>query len=367
MGQVNPERMFDVTFEEATDAICAYGPDITILLEGHMGIGKSAQLEEVGRRFPTYKKYYFDCTTKMDAGDVMIPKLKELDGNDFVRFATNEELGIHLQKTPSILMIDEYGKGNKSLTNSMNRLCYERKLGAYTMHKDSIVFLTTNLGAENVGDTLAPQQLNRMTVMRVRKPSHMDWIDWGLKKGLNHVVLGCVRENPHWLQPFDEVDNPSDNPYIYHPREQRRHFVTGRSLEKASIIFGRKDMITTRALTCMLNGTIGVAATNTLMTFSRLTEQLPTMDSIKNDPMNAKVPDDAAGVCLVIYRTLQTIERDWVDSWMTYVQRLGKEAQGMFGKTVCHKDYGRRKQVVNTTSFMTWARANNYMYEEDQS
>ena len=55
---------------------------------------------------PDHTACYFDCTTK-DLGDLLIPILKDVDGNDYVRFATNEELGMHLKDKKLILMIDE--------------------------------------------------------------------------------------------------------------------------------------------------------------------------------------------------------------------------------------------------------------------
>jgi hypothetical protein len=40
------------------------------------------------------------------------------DGSGFVRYLTNEELGIHNNK-PIILLIDEYGKANAAVKNAL--------------------------------------------------------------------------------------------------------------------------------------------------------------------------------------------------------------------------------------------------------
>ena len=98
---------------------------------------------------PKHVPCYFDCTTK-DLGDITIPDIMRVeDGSGFVRYLTNEELGVHNDK-PVILMIDEYGKANPAVKNALLRLLLERKIGSYTLHPDSIVFATTNLGAEGV-------------------------------------------------------------------------------------------------------------------------------------------------------------------------------------------------------------------------
>jgi len=33
---------------------------------------------------------------------------------------------------------------------------------------------------------------------------------------------------------------------------------------------------------------------------------------------------------MVVYRALGAMNRDWVDNWVTYMERLDKEAQGLF-------------------------------------
>ena len=80
------------------------------------------------------------------------------DGSGFVRYLTNEELGAHHDK-PIILMIDEFGKSNPAVKLALLRMMLERKIGSYTLHPDSIVFATTNLGAEGVGDLLPAHAL----------------------------------------------------------------------------------------------------------------------------------------------------------------------------------------------------------------
>ena len=115
-----------VGVDDIVDALVATVPQppedkTSVIVEGEMGIGKSSILKELARKLPEHIPVYFDCTTKADAGDVMMPKFKDLDGQDYVSFATNEELGMHLKDQKLIIMIDEVGK-NKSIQNPMNRL-----------------------------------------------------------------------------------------------------------------------------------------------------------------------------------------------------------------------------------------------------
>ena len=358
------QQMYALSLDQIALAIRFGGHQRTILVQGHMGTGKSSLLYTLARDLPNHTACYFDCTTK-DLGDITIPKLAVIDDADYVTYVTNEELGVHLGK-PVILMIDEFGKANPAVKNAMLRLILERKIGSYTLHPDSLVFATTNLGAEGVGDLLPPHARNRMTVLTARKPNNIEWIEWGINNGIEHSVLGWAKDNPQLFASFEDVKDPEENPYIYHPRDQRAAFVTPRSLEAASDWLKQREHLDDQTLTGLLMGTIGNRGAMDLMAFVKLADQLPSLESIKQSPDTAKVPTSAAAVCMVVYRALAAIERDWVDAWMTYLVRLDKEAQGMFANGVRAPRYSKQSIVMTNRKFTDWAMSNNYMFAADK-
>ena len=356
--------MYSLGLDQIETAIRVGGNKRTILVQGHMGTGKSSLLKTLGKAMPNHIMCYFDCTTK-DLGDITIPQLQTIDDQGYVRYVTNEELGLHLGKD-IILMVDEYGKANPAVKNAMLRLLLERKMGGYTLTDKSVVFATTNLGAEGVGDLLPPHARNRMTVVTSRKPTNMEWIEWGVNNGVDHTLLGWCKDNPQLFHSFEDVKDPEQNPYIYHPKQQRTAFVTPRSLEAASDWLKGRDGVDDQTMTALLMGTIGERGAMDLMAFVKLSDQLPSLESIKKDPMNAKVPDSAAAVCMVVYRTLSVIDRDWIDAWMDYMVRLDKEAQGMFANGVRNPKYAKQSVVMTNKKFTAWAMANNYMFAADK-
>jgi hypothetical protein len=306
-----------------------------------------------------------NCTTK-DLGDITIPNIAKMDdGTGYVTYLTNEELGAHNHK-PVLIDVDEYGKANPAVKNALLRLLLERKIGSYTLHPDSIIFATTNLGAEGVGDLLPPHARNRMTVITARKPNNIEWIEWGINNGIDHTLLGWAKDNPQLFASFEDVKDPEENPYIYHPRDQRAAFVTPRSLEAASDWLKSREAYDDQTLTSLLMGTIGDRGAMDLMAFVKLADQLPSLESIKQEPNNAKVPDSAAAICMVIYRALATIDKDWINAWMDYMQRLDKEAQGMFANGVRAPKYSKQSMVMTNKKFTDWAMANNYMFAADK-
>ncbi len=357
--------MYALGLDQVEALIRKSGALRTILVQGDMGTGKSSLLTVLAKALPDHTPCYFDCTTK-DLGDITIPNIAKLDdGTGYVTYLTNEELGAH-NNTPVIIMIDEFGKANPAVKNALLRLILERKIGSYTLHPDSIIFATTNKGSEGVGDLLPPHARNRMTVIQTRKPNNMEWIEWGINNEIDHTLLGWCKDNPQLFYSFEDVKDPDDNPYIFHPKQQRAAFVTPRSLEAASDILKARDGLDDQTVTAALMGTIGERGAMDLMAFVKLADQLPSAESIKQDPKNAKVPNSAAGICMVVYRTLASLEKDWVDPWMDYLVRLDKEAQGMFANGVRAPKYSKQSLVMTNKKFTEWAMNNNYMFAADK-
>lgn len=360
------QQVYQLNHSEAANAIGTLGSEVTFLVQGHIGSGKSSILKTLAKRFPDHVACYFDCTTK-DLGDISVPKLKELDTMDYVRFAPNEEFGLHLNK-PLLLMIDEFGKANPAVKNGLLRTMQERMVGNTPLPAGSIVFATTNLGAEGVGDMLPPHARNRITIVTMRKPTANEWIEWGLDNDIDPVILGWVRDNPQCMASFESHEQPDDNPYIYHPRATRSSFVTPRSLEKASFIVKKRALIGEISTTAALMGTIGDRAAMDMNAFVTLADQLPSLESIKKTPDIAIVPSTAPGVCMVVFRVLQTIESSWADAWLTYMDRLPNEAKAVFVNNVRSKSYSneRRAAVFNSAGFTQYIYANGHLFGADQ-
>jgi len=378
---------FNNTLEinQIAQAIKAVGAFRTVFVEGDMGSGKTSLLKLLAAMLPTHIPVYLDATTK-DLGDLMVPMFDKIDDAGIVRYALNEELGFH-HKKPVILMIDEYGKANPAVKNGLLRVALERRIGEKSMPEGSIVFMTSNLGAEGVGDLLLPHQRNRIVRVRMRKASSPEWIEnFARPNGIHPAMIGWVKETPQVGESFTDVDMRMGdiarasaqeinmkldelNPYIFHPKAKwRTEFFTWRSGEAASDILwayerGEFDRVT---LTQLLIGTIGERATRDMQAYIALADDLPKMLDIRNDPMNAKLPVGAAAQVMVVDKALATLEYAWVGNWMRYMSRLPREVQGLFVNTARKTTYNKRDVVTSCKEFGDWCLANGWLYSKDQ-
>jgi hypothetical protein len=78
------------------------------------------------------------------------------------------------------------------------------------------------------------------------------------------------------------------------------------------------------------------------------------------------VPTSASAVCMVVYRTLATLDKDWVDAWLDYMVRLDKEAQGMFANGVRDPKYAKQSMVMTNKKFTKWAMDNQHLFASDK-
>lgn len=371
-------NMFDLNINQTANLIAAVGATNTVLVLGHMGSGKTSLLKILKdeRRFPQFKNHvpvYFDCTTK-DLGDMALPRVArhEETGNEYATFVPNEELGLHLGK-PILLLIDEFGKAFPGVKLAALRLMLEREFGGHKLHPDSRIIATSNLAAEGVNDLLPPHALNRLLVVRMRKASATEWVeDYAISAGAHPAICAWVQETPACFQSFEEVANPDapeeegGNHLIYHPKVKRPAFVTHRSMAAASNILYKRDVLGEAVTQAALVGTIGQAAAGKLMAYLHAYEDIPSLESIKTAPLNAKIPSTAMGTLMTVYRTLVLLDKGWINAWMDYLGRLDTKAQAVFVNQVRAERYKLRDDVMKNMKFTQWCHTNGYMFAADK-
>lgn len=350
-----------LSLQQTADLIAAVGDVQTVLVEGEMGIGKSSILKMLKDK-PEFKDHYFcyvDITTK-DVGDFMVPKIKDIDGNEVCRFVPNEEFGLHFKGKKIVMMLDELGKAKGGVMNACLRLMQEKSLGIWDL--DGVIFATTNLTVEGIGDVVPPHARNRVTRVRVAKPNAEELMTHFISKGVNHIVIAAIREYPEMLASFEDYENPQQNTYINDPRDVRLSFVTPRSLEKAGLVIDRTAILGKDVMAHALKGTVGEKAMLSILTMFDLDSQLVDWADLVKNPTTVPVPNNGAAACMLVSKAVQRIRKDTINAWMEFLPRLSKEAQGLFARSVMVKTCPTRDVAATNPKFAQWAAANNYMF-----
>jgi len=362
-----------LSLSQFKQAIATAGERVTIIGEGEPGIGKSAVMGSLARMFPDYESAYIDCTL-LDLGDFALPYTEVVEATGLnmrvTKFAPNARFKFQSGK-PVIVMLDEIGKAMKSVKNVLLTLMLEHRIGDMQLPKGSIVFGTTNLASDGVGDMLEAHARNRVCFVKVRKPhagfnadgsiDSDSWGAWALENDIAPEIIAGVRQYPQFLESYT---NPAqkENPYIFNPlRAGSAAFVTPRSLEKASHIAKKRHVLGNEMTLSLLAGTIGESAARDLEAFFTVVDKLASWEVIIRDPENTKLPEDTIAKCIQVFSAITRVDKDSFDQWMTYLDRMDKEWQALFARSIV-KSSTKSSIAVKNKRFVKWATDNQWLF-----
>jgi hypothetical protein len=342
-----------VTLKQASQVILAT-PMNRYLLQGEPGIGKSSLLKTLSSSLPTHEVAYIDVPN-MDLGDIAMPVINH--ETKTTAYYPNTRFKVHTGK-PVITMLDEFTKGAEPIKNMLHPLLEvaNPRLGDISIHPESIVFLTGNLGSDGVGDALKAHSRNRIIPLTVRKPDADEWLEWAINNNIEPEIMAWVRQFPQCMASYTDPAQ-ADNPYIYNPKKVQTAFVSPRSLERASNIVRVRKQLDADTLICSMTGALGEAGARDMQAFIEYSDQLPTWESTIEDPKTAKVPESAGACAIVVFGAIAKITKDTIAPFMTYLERFEPEWQACFAINVA-KSPAKQAVAFSSAKFADWVAKN---------
>jgi len=332
---------------EVASLIAAVGHKRTVLVQGENGIGKSALLATL-KAMPQFASHLFptpvDCA-QLDIGDHVIPVPDMESGT--TRGLPNERYGINAKNQkgingsrPVVVMMDELAKAPKHIQASLAPFFYEHRVGSFVAPEGSVIFGTTNLGVEGLGDFMPAHTRNRIIVVTMRKPNAEELVAYASANNWAPEIIAFMTQYPKVLDSFidyapggkyEKKDLARDNPYIFNPAVQQTAYASPRSLHAASDQIKEGIKLPPHVLQAGLCGTLGVETGRELETYVRFGRELPTKERILQDPKNCPLPTSpTAQVVQVFKMVLDTDNRTEADKFLQYVERMKDEMVSVF-------------------------------------
>lgn len=322
-----------VTLNQAATLVRTIGNTNTILMRGAPGVGKSSILKTIAREMPDYLPCYVDVAN-LDLGDLGMPVIDREAMT--TAYAPNTRFGIGKDQTrPVLLMLDELGKASRPVLNMLLPVILEHRLGDVSLPTGSIVFGTTNLDTDGVGDNIPAHAFNRMTVLDVANPTADEWLGWAANHNVAPEVMAFARDYPQVFERYDLIDPKEKNPYIFSPLTgNTKAFCSPRSLEKASYIIAQRELLGDSVLAA-LAGTVGESAARDLEANVALADSMPRFQHIIADPEKCTLPGSVGAYFLMAFSLAARSSAENLDAIMTYVNRFESfEASALFMTTV---------------------------------
>ena len=318
-----------VSIEEAKTAIKTIGAHITPIIVSEPGVGKSTILKMLQAEMDNneYDFIYVDCPVK-DMMDVAasIPNHDTKSLEYYVSSLFKMDSG-----KKKVIMLDEFMKAPKLLQIIFTRLILERTVGDVPLPEGSIVFATSNNASDGVGDSMLAHVGNRVTVLKMAKPTAEQWNVWASANNVARPIRAWAAMNPRAFYSYTD-GGQEDNPYIFKPSGTAQQFVSPRSLAKASPIVSSKDELGEHLMMALLAGTIGEAAAKSMAAFIALESKLISFKDILKAPATVSVPDDVSAQVMMMFEAVDCVEtQDELSKYMEFVNRIpSSEVQSIF-------------------------------------
>jgi len=320
-----------INLKQAATAIRTVGTTNTILLRGQPGIGKSSILGMLAKELPDYQMCYIDCAN-LDLGDLAMPVIDKETMT--TSYAPNVRFGVGKNQTrPVMLMFDELGKASRPVMNMLLPTILEHRVGDVPLPTGSIVFATTNLDTDGVGDNIPAHAYNRMDVVVLSNPTVDQWLEWAADNDIAPEVMAFAKQYPQSFDCYADLDKDDKNPYIFNPLTgNTRAFCSPRSLAKVSNIVAQRAVLGEATLALMA-GQIGEAAARDMDALINLADQLPLFETIVRDPLNAKIPSSAGALFILSFMLAGRVDAKTIEPVMQYAGRMSSasfEAHSLF-------------------------------------
>ena len=348
-----------VTIEEAKNSIILFGKELTPVIIGEPGTGKSTLLTMIESDLgDAYDYIYVDCPVK-DMSDIAmtIPN----HDTQSLEYYVSSLFKLDSPK-PKVIMLDEMLKAPKLLQIIFTRLTLERCVGDKKLPKGSIVFATSNNSSDGVGDSMLAHAGNRVCRLVMEKPNANTWLKWASNNNISKVIMAWVALVPRCLHSYLDGDQ-TDNPYIFKPNMTSLSFVSPRSLAKCDVIVKNRDVLGENATMVALAGTIGASAAGDMAAFLSLEKSLTDVKDIIKKPDTIEMPKDISAQLMIMFQAVDVLAtQDELTKFMQFVERIpSSEVQAVFF-TMMMRSPKAIRLARNNLRIAEWAKNNHDMF-----
>ena len=177
-----------------------------------------------------------------------------------------------------LLLLDEMNSASLAVQSSAYRLILDRMVGQHPLHSRVAVMAAGNLSTDKaVVNRLSTAMQSRLIHFHIVADVR-EWTQWADKSGIDHRIKSFINWKPEMLHRFDP--NHAD---VTFPCPRTWHFL--------SDMVNKYESLPAEKIPLMA-GTIGEGAAREFFAFSKIYAELPSIDSIKQNPEGVHLPDE---------------------------------------------------------------------------
>jgi hypothetical protein len=230
------------------------------------------------------------------------------DGAKFLPFGDLEAL--IKAKDYLIFFIDDLGQAPISVQAAIMQLVLARRINGHKI-SDKVTFIAaTNRKEDKAGVAGIIEPLIRRFYLSKLEVDSLDWLIWAAKNDMPEELMAFIAFQP------DMLINPSPGKGIENTYCPRTIAMLG-------------DLINTDCPKDLFDdaseGTVGPVFSNAYKRFLELFAELPTVDSVINNPNTAKIPPDKASTYAFTVSLAKRMNENNISKITKYLYRLPSE------------------------------------------
>lgn len=130
-----------------------------------------------------------------------------------------------------------------------------------------------------------------------------------------------------------------------------------RTLEKVAGIVGNRGKYDEETLLAAMQGTVGNSAAESMGSYIRHQDDLPSFRSITDNPETARIPTDEGAVAVLCFGLLEKVDANNLTAILKYFERIDLEWQCIFCINLARHKV-KSQFAFSNKAFAAWCAAN---------
>jgi hypothetical protein len=106
-----------------------------------------------------------------------------------------------------------------------------------------------------------------------------------------------------------------------------------------------------------MSGAVGESASRDMQAYIEFSDQLPTWESVIDNPKTAKVPEGAGACAIIVFGAIAKVDKTTMSKFMDYLERFEPEWQACFAINIA-KSPSKQAIAFSSMKFADWVQKN---------
>jgi hypothetical protein len=243
-----------------------------------------------------------------------------------------------------LLFLDEFNSASLAVQKATYKLVLDRMVGMHNLHKRVVMVCAGNLESDNaITSKLSTAMQSRLVHLELHTDPK-EWTAWAGTAQIDHRITSFINFKPDALNMFEQLNkkNAIENTF---PCQRTWEFVH-RLIKNIPLL--------TNAHTELLGGAISKGMATEFIGFTKVFQDLPTIQDILNNPLTAKVPTDIGTVYAVTGLLASNADSINGKAILSYASRLPTE----FTVLTMQDALRRNPTFINNEAVSDWVEKN---------